>query len=145
MVDLYAYVDIKNDGSRKLVFRSADGTIDCKSRFKYMPAEIDLSYESLKNAINEAIDKEEQVKGKDIVTDKKDVPILEKTYDYDALMNEFQTLTGDLMHKDTANGPKITEIVNKYLGKGKKVSETTRDQAEFISLINDEIKDTLIK
>ncbi len=49
------------------------------------------------------------------------------------------------MRENPGNGPKITEIVDKYLGKGKKVSETTRDQAEFISLIVDEIKDTLVK
>jgi hypothetical protein len=36
-------------------------------------------------------------------------------------------------------GPRITQIVDKYLGKGKKVSDATIDQAEFISLIIDEI------
>ena len=41
-------------------------------------------------------------------------------------------------------GPKITHIVEKYLGKGKKVSETTPDQAEFISLIINEIKEDLL-
>ena len=56
-------------------------------------------------------------------------------------MAEFQKLTGDLMRKDPSNGPKITEIVNRYLGKGKKASEATRDQAEFIALIVDEIKE----
>ena len=41
-------------------------------------------------------------------------------------------------------GPKIKEIVDRYLGKGKKVSETTRDQAEFVDLIVSEIKSTLM-
>jgi hypothetical protein len=45
------------------------------------------------------------------------------------------------MAKGTTNGPKITRIVDKYLGKGKKVSDATPDQAEFIHLILEEIKD----
>ena len=39
---------------------------------------------------------------------------------------------------------KIVAIVEKYLGKGKKVAETTPDQAEFIFLIVSEIKDELM-
>ena len=46
------------------------------------------------------------------------------------------------MQANTAtNGPKITHIVEKYLGKNKKVSETTIEQAEFIYLIIGEIKE----
>ena len=40
--------------------------------------------------------------------------------------------------------PRITQIVDKYLGKGKKVSEATRDQAEFIFLIIAEMKEELL-
>ena len=48
------------------------------------------------------------------------------------------------MQKDTKNGEKITEIVDKYLGKGKKVSDATREQAELIYLIVSEIKEDLL-
>ena len=60
-------------------------------------------------------------------------------------MEEFQTLAGGLMERDSAtNGPKITQIIDKYLGKGKKIAEATRDQAEFIYLIVNEIKEDLM-
>ena len=50
------------------------------------------------------------------------------------------------MTKDQAYfTPRITQIVDKYLGKGKKVSETTRDQAEFIYLIVSEMKSDLVQ
>ena len=50
------------------------------------------------------------------------------------------------MNKDPQYyGPRITQIVDKYLGKGKKVSDATIDQVEFIDLIITEIKDELIK
>jgi hypothetical protein len=57
-------------------------------------------------------------------------------------MAEFNDLAGKLMSKDsTYYGPRVTQIVSKILGKNKKVSETTRDQAEFIYLIVGEMKD----
>lgn len=145
MVDIFGYAAILPDGSRKLIFRSNDGSIDCKSRFKYMPAEIDLSYDALVKALNTAIDKEAAEHNGKYVTDQRAAEVIAPTYDYDALMTEFQQISGNLMRTDPSNGPKIIEIVNKYLGKGKKVSETTREQAEFISLIIDEMKDTLVK
>jgi hypothetical protein len=49
------------------------------------------------------------------------------------------------MEKDAAAyGPKITFIVDKYLGRGKKVSDSTPAQVELIDQIVSEIKDTLI-
>ena len=75
------------------------------------------------------------------VTDERIVAPSEVTYDYDALMDEFQSIVGTLMNKGTTNGPKITAIVEKYLGKGKKVSDTTSDQAEFVYLIVTDLKD----
>lgn len=144
MADIYACADIV-DGERKLILRSLDGTVDTGCRFKYIEPEIPFSYTDLVEALNKAIDKEAAETQNKFITNDRVTEVIAPTYDYDALMNEFQKVTGDLMRKDMSNGPKITQIVDKYLGKGKKVSETTRDQAEFISLIVDEIKDTLVK
>ena len=44
-----------------------------------------------------------------------------------------------------SNAAKITQIVDKYLGKGKKVSEATPDQAELIHLVVTEMKEDLMK
>lgn len=143
MVDLMGYINIDN-GQRKLVLRSADDSIDCKSRFKLIAHEIPFSYDDLVQALNEAIDKEAKLTGGKFVTDDGFKAPEVKEYDYDALMNEFQTIVGSLMEKNSAtNGPKITQIIEKYLGKGKKISETSRDQAEFIHLIVEEIKEDL--
>lgn len=40
--------------------------------------------------------------------------------------------------------PRITSIIDKYLGKGKKITDSTPDQAEFIYLIVTEIKEDLM-
>ena len=144
MADIYACADIVN-GERRLILRSLDGTVDTGCRFKYIEPEIPFTYNDLVDALNKAIDKEAAETQNKFITTERARDTIAPTYDYDALMNEFQQITGNLMRENPGNGPKITEIVDKYLGKGKKVSETTRDQAEFINLIVDEMKDTLVK
>ena len=145
MADIYGYAHQKAAGEMSvLTLRDASGTIECGCRFKYMPTEIVMNYKNLVNALNEAIDKEAAETDGQFVTSERIVAPSAVTYDYDALMAEFQDLVGQLMSKGTTNGPKITAIVEKYLGKGKKVGDTTPEQAEFVSLIVADIKSDLI-
>ena len=146
MADIYMYAIIDEaTQERKLILRSLDGTIDAGCRFKYVKPEIPLDYDTLVQTINDAIDREAKEHDNKFVTDKAIAVTAEKTYDYDALMEEFQKLVGDLMSADANNAPKIQVVVSKYLGKNKKVVDTTPDQAEFIYLINTEIKEELMK
>ena len=143
----YAHPVIREGQPRRiLTLRSADNSIRCGCRFKYMAPEIDFSYDNLVKALNDAIDKEAAETGGKFVTEERIAAIETPTYDYDALMNEFATIAGELMNKEpTYYQPRITQIVEKYLGKGKKVADTTRDQAEFLYLIVTEIKSDLMK
>lgn len=143
----YAHPVIREGQPRRiLTLRSADNSIRCGCRFKYMAPEIDFSYDNLVKALNDAIDKEATETGGKFVTEERIAAIETPTYDYDALMNEFATIAGELMNKEpTYYQPRITQIVEKYLGKGKKVADTTRDQAEFLYLIVTEIKSDLMK
>ena len=141
----YAHPVVTDAGSRMvLTLRSLDNSIRCGCRFKYIQPEIDFTYEALTKALNEAIDKEANETNNQYVTNERQAAPILKEYNYDALIEEFQTIVGKLMEKNSAtNGPKITQIIDKYLGKGKKIAEATRDQAEFIYLIVEEIKATL--
>ena len=143
MVDLMGYIDIDN-GQRKLVLRSSDDSIDCKSRFKMITPVIPFGYDSLVKALNDAIDAEAAQTNGQFVTEESFVAPNIVTYDYDALIVEFQELISELMTRNQSNAPKITSVVDKYLGKGRKVNETTPDQAELVYLIVDEIKQTLM-
>ena len=150
MADLYAYARIYQDNEGKerrvLTLRSPLGSgISCGSRFKYIAAEVPLNYEALTKAITEAIDKEAKENGNQYVTDARETAPIIKEYDYDALMAKFQSMVGDLMKKDeNFYSPRITQIIEKYLGKGKKMSGVTRDQAEFVYLVVTEIEDELV-
>ena len=150
MADIIGYVHPKVDASGEsrivLTLRSLDNSIRCGCRFKYIAPEIDFSYEALTAALTEAIDKEAALTNGAYVTNERESTPITKEYDHDVLMNEFQMLAGDLMQKSAANyGPKITQIIERYLGKNKKINETTPDQAEFVYLIVSDIKSELLE
>lgn len=116
------------------------------SRFKYTPDRIVLSYDNLLAAINDSIAKEASEHGTDVLTDEKSGvhKEVEKTYDFDAMMDEFKTLVDALMSEPTkqgANAKKITAIADKYLGKGKKVGDCTPANAPQLDLILMELRE----
>lgn len=143
MVDIMGYIEIDN-GQRKLILRSADDSVDCKSRFKMIAPEIPFGYNELVDALNEAIDKEAALTNGKFVTNESFKAPEVTSYDYDALMAEFKDLVGIVMGKNQTNAVKLTAIVDKYLGKGKKVAEATPEQSELIYLIISEIKSDLL-
>lgn len=148
MADIYAFAEKYEDNGAarvRLILRSVDNSADTGCRFKYITPVIDFEYNELVKALNDAIDKEAQMTDASLFTNEREATAVAVSFDYDALMNEFGDIVGVLMNKDQMYyGPRITQIVDKYLGKGKKVSDTTIDQAEFISLIVNEIKDELM-
>ena len=149
MADIYAFAEKyteNNEAKVRLILRSPDNSAETGCRFKYIVPYIDFTYDNLVTALNNAIDKEAAMHDNKFVTADRENAAIARTFDYDALLAEFQTIVGDLMNKNPQYfGPRITQIVDKYLGKGKKVSDATIDQAEFIDLIISEIKDELIE
>lgn len=143
--DIYAYAEKYEDGGRaqvKLVLRSIDNSIDTGCRFKYIVPECEMNYEALVKALNDAIDKEAQMTNNQYVTDERNVEPIPEVLDYDALMAEFNKMAASLMSKNAEYyGPRITLAVEKILGKGKKISDTTLAQVELVNLIVDEIRE----
>lgn len=147
MADIYAYAEKyteNNEAKVRLVLRSPDNSAETGCRFKYIPPIIEFTYDNLVKALNEAIDREAAEHDNKYVTDVREQVAVTKAYDYEGLIAEFQDLVGKLMNENgDYYGPRITQIVDKYLGKGHKVADATIDQAEFIHLIVTEIKDDL--
>ena len=140
----YAHTKTMKDGSNQVVLtlRAGDNSIRCGSRFAYIDSEIPFSYQHLTDALNKAIDREAAEHGNKFVTNERMIIPEAKEYNYDALMDEFQDIAGKLMQKNaTTNGQKITKIVDKYFGKGKKVSDATPEQAELIHLVIEDLKE----
>ena len=149
MADIYGYAHIvkQADGTTKpmLTFRT-NQNISCGGRFKYIDNEVDFNYPAVAKALTDAIDREAKANDNKFVTDAREVAMVQKEYDYDAMIADFNNITNDLMTKDKAYyGPRIIQIIERYLGKGKKVGDTTRDQAELVYLINSDIRAELIE
>lgn len=143
--DIYGYAKTfytENGPTVKLLLRSDDGRIACGCRFKYIDKVIDFNYDSLVNAITTAIDKEAQENNNKYITDEREAQVEKVTYDYNALKTEFQTIVGSLMETGSpTTAENITKIVEEYLGKGKKVSDSTPEQAEQLYWIIAELKE----
>lgn len=110
------------------------------SRFKYTPPVIDFTYDNLVNAISDAIDEEAKHNGNYVTSEKTKINVTTPTYDFSSLMNEVQDTIGAIMHKSPSNANKITEIIEYHLGKGKKVTECTSDQAQLVDVILFDLK-----
>lgn len=144
MSDIMGYIDV-NAGQRTLILRSPDESVECKSRFSKIASAIPFGYDNLVKALYDAIDSEAAETNNAYITDKRENVVEAPTYDYDSLMREFEQIVGKLMTENqTYYAPRITQIIDKFLGKGKKVSDASRDQVELIYLIVDEIKATLL-
>lgn len=130
-------------GNKTMLFMRGTPRFEAGSRFKYTPDYIEFSYSNLVDAIREAIDKQAaEDGGEHISNERQNVYKPPAVVDFDTIMAEFNELVSNLMSKnDSYYGPRIMEVVERHLGKGKKVSECTRDQAQIIDIIVYDLKD----
>lgn len=118
------------------------------SRFKYTPDYIDFTYDALVKAIGDAIDEQMKTDGKEYFTDARNNLHTEAIeLDFDALLETFNSIVNNLIKKESEEKftsywqPRIVQITEKYLGKGQKVSNCSREQTEALDLIVSELKD----
>lgn len=129
------------DGRKTLLYMRESPRYMAGSRFKYTPEYIEFSYENLVAAIADAIDKQAEDTGGAFITEERTQTVTQEVvYDFDALKSEFQEIVGTLMSANQSNASKITAVVDKYLGKGKKVNDCSPEQAEQIDLIVHDLK-----
>lgn len=154
MADIIGYSrSVTNeDGSEvvKLFMRGTSRYI-AGSRFKYTPDYIDFSYDNLVNAIADAIDKQSNEDGNEFFTNERNNLYTDTTeeLDFDELMDSFNNIVNSIIENnddDTFKNywqPRIVQITDKYLGRGQKVSQCSREQREALSLIVDDLKELI--
>ena len=135
----YAHQD-KNYAQSVLTIRCPDDSIECGARFKYIKSEFPMSYDNLVQELEIAIQKEAAEHDNKYITNEAQRVTKAPEYDFTTLQKEFKGLVEALMEEDEANANKITATVEHYLGKGKKASEITPYQAEFLALINEDLR-----
>lgn len=119
------------------------------SRFKYTPDYIDFTYNDLVKAISDAIDKQMQEDGAEFFTDKRTNVYAEVTQelDFDELVATFNNIVNSIIENNDEEKfqnywqPRIIQITEKYLGKGQKVNQCSREQTEALDLIVTDLKE----
>ena len=144
---------VKNEETGELVtklFMRGTPRYMAGSRFKYTPDYIDFTYDNLVQAIADAIEKQAQETKSEYFTDNKNnvyKTIDTKELDYDELRAEFDEVVKKQVQKygleefEQKYANKITDIVEKYLGTGKKVNDCSRSQVEALDLVVTAVKE----
>lgn len=121
------------------------------SRFKYTPDYINFTYNDLVKAIGDAIDKQMAEDGAEYFTDERANAYKEttQTLDFDELIKTFNNLVNSIIENNTEDEfknywqPRIVQITEKYLGKGQKVNQCSREQTEALDLIVTDLKELI--
>ena len=138
-----------NDGvtSTKLFMRGTPRYV-AGSRFKYTPNYIDFTYDNLVDAISTAIDKQMEEDGTEFFTDERtNLYNATQALDFDTLMNTFNSIVNHIIEQNEEEHfkeywqPRIVQITDKYLGKGQKVNQCSREQTEALDLIVTDLKE----
>lgn len=149
MADIIGYsrvVNTEDNQEKTMLFIRGTNRYMAGSRFKYTPDYLEFSYDNLVNAIANAIDEQAKESGNEkLFTDERSNLYLKdekNDLDFDTLMTEFQDTVNRLISKagddetfQSKYSPRITQITEKYLGRGNKVSQCSREQVEALSLI----------
>lgn len=142
----YAHPFQEEDGTtHTTLFMRGTPRFVAGSRFKYTPDSINFTYQNLVDAIGDAIDKQaKETKGQFVTDAPTTAHTPQPELDFDSLMSQFNDAIVKLQEATGPNfgtqwAPRITEITNKHLGVGKKVSEMHRNQVEQLALIVDDL------
>lgn len=151
MADIIGYsraIQLPDNRTTTKLFMRGTPRYIAGSRFKYTPDYIDFSYDNLVNAIGDAIDKQAQEEGNQYFTNAESNLYIETTsVDFDFLKDEFFSIIGDIQKRvseeefGTFYAPRITQITDKYLGRGNLVKDCSREQTEALDLIVSDLKD----
>lgn len=114
------------------------------SRFTYMPTEITpFTAKAVEDALSEAIKKEEEVSGNTSIDYGTFITeAMPEEFTYEEAIEKVRPLFKEVVARDKMNKTSIaTDIVEKYLGEGAKISQTTEKQLEQVLMILHEFEE----
>ena len=128
------------------------------SRFKCMVPAIKFGYEELVEALHNAIDEEAKLTNNQFVTTEKETSHEDTstTLDFDEEMEKVKELISSIpgyndQTQETDEGkefanfwqPKIADILNEIIGRGKKITDVKRTQVDQLHLVYEEVKELI--
>ena len=139
MVDniLFAYlaVDPETKAEKRVLYTRETLNFQAGSRFKNMPAAVQLNAKSYTEAMTKAI---ESLGPENLKTEKELNYVETQSLNFEELMNEAKKIAV-VKHKENRM-PEVVAIVEKYLGQGKLLKDATEVQVETVSVILEELR-----
>lgn len=142
-VDIMGYariVQVPEVGEKTYLYMRATIRFEAGSRFPYTPPYIEFSYTNLVDSIVNAIEKQAEQDPESVVDHQITSPIVEEKT-WEIVLEDFNRITKLLMEKDKKNKDKIARIVERHIGKGRKVNELDADNKDIVELINEELEE----
>jgi hypothetical protein len=114
-----------------------------RSRFDYIDTYLpEFTAENLEKVIAVAIERQEEAEGvKAVSYAEQNERYQSDALSYDDLMERIVAIGGELAETDRLD--ELTEVVEKHLGIGKKVTECKKSQVQIMSLILDDLQELL--
>lgn len=143
LVDIIAYAALEtdeNDNSERVLYMRGSKFLEAGSRNKYTSEKIPFTYEALRDDMSQAIDKLE-AEGANVV-DKTENNVFEdqsEQLDYNDTVRQIGKIAKALNEVESFD--KYTTIIEKYLGKGKKVKDCDESQVDILGLILSDLND----
>jgi hypothetical protein len=116
-----------------------------RSRFDYMDTHIEeFTAENLEKVIAEGIERQEKAEGiKAVSYGEQKESYKSEVLDFSSLVEQINKLGQKIAEEDEDRLPEVIELIEKHLGKGKKVSEAKKSQVDVLAVILDDLKDLI--
>lgn len=132
---LFGYVgaDTENGGEKRVLYTRETLAYQAGSRFAKLPSEMPFDAKTFNRIWKESVE-EEMLANPEGFTNKKKEIVMERKIDFNSVMNEVKQLINEKF-LPTNNMAIVTEIGEKHLGLGKRISECSPNQAELLEVI----------
>lgn len=145
LVDIIGYIGQEYDAqgqSKRYLYTRETPTLFAGSRYPYLAPKIEFGYTQLIDAIAEAIAKQEELDGIQVV-DTVQTKVEEKL-DFAALRKEAEELWIKLVTKDENNAVIVLKKIEMIFGRSIKLSEITEDQVDLMNLAVLDMRDMVV-
>jgi hypothetical protein len=142
-VDITTYMKTVSEGdeTKRYAYLRTNGMFECGNRMRYLPFKVELSYDNLKKAIIEAVEKQSEEDGVTPLEFNSSIIAEDIEYDFDELMERVQEIGEKFIEADKVEI--LTSVVESFLGNGARVSECTPNQAQAVSAIIQDLEEKM--
>ena len=146
MVDVIGYIgveyDMKTGLSHRYLYTRGTPSIFAGSRYRYLNPKIELGYQQLVDAIAEAMEKEANMTGTELITSNEvNYSATTGKRTFDEVMSEAKTLWNDIIKtQGDAGREKIHNVIVGVFKHDMQLSKATPEQQDLVELVIEDFK-----